>query len=232
MKVFLDKLRNAYQEREQIALPSISRFMLFVNILLVVLIILILYIAPREDIDYHFREEKGAITALSAIFLAIGSGLAGSSFFILEKELKSRKVFWLVSMVALVFFAWDELMQEHEKMGQWIRDYWLGSSQIFRNWNDVVVIIYGIIALIFFVYFLPTTLSYPKFVEILAVAFIFYILHTAIDSLTIERTSASVILEETCKLFSSAYFASAMFIGLLGNIEICCSYPNEKNNYG
>ena len=227
MVAILEKLRNSYQQRRQIALPSILGFMLFVNILLVVMIILILFNAPEGDIDYHFREERGAITALSAIFLAVASGLAGASFFLIDKDHKSKKVFWLLNMTAFGFFAWDELMQEHEKLGQWIRDSWMGSSQIFRNWNDAVVIVYGIVALIFFVYFLPIILNYPKFIEILAIAFIFYITHTAIDSLSVERTSMSVILEETCKLFSSAYFACAMFVGLLGNIVVYCSSPKH-----
>lgn len=227
MIVYLEKLKNSYAQRRKITLPSVRRLLLFVNILLAVIIILTLKVASEGDVDYHFREERGAITAISAIFLAIASGLAGSSFYLSDKEYKPNQVFWLLNMLAFGFLAWDELMQEHERYGQWIRDSLMGSSQIFRNWNDFIVILYGIAALIYFASFLPTIISYPKFIEVLAIAFIFYIIHTAIDSLTVERTSVSVILEETCKVFSSAYFASAMFIGLLGNVVLYNS-PQKK----
>jgi len=70
--------------------------------------------------------------------------------------------------------------------------------------------------------------SYPKFIEVLAIAFIFYTIHTAIDSLIIDRTRQSLILEETCKLFSSVNFASAMFIGLLGNVMLYCSSRENR----
>lgn len=227
MIAYLEKLKTSYGQRSQITLPSVRRLILFVNVLLVVVIILILIISPEDFVDYHFREESGAITAFSAIFLAIASGLAGSSFYFSEKKYKSKRVFWLFNMLGFGFFAWDELMQEHERLGQWIRDYWIGSGQIFRNWNDMVVILYGIVALIFLLYFLPAIMSYPKFIEVLAIAFVFYIIHTAIDSLTVDRTRVSVIVEETCKLFSSANFACAMFIGLLGNVMVYCSPKGE-----
>jgi hypothetical protein len=227
MIAYLEKLKTSYGQRNQIPLPSVGRLIFFVNVLLVVVIILILNISTEDFADYHFREERGAITALSAIFLAIASGLAGSSYYFSENKYKSKRVFWLLNMLGFGFFAWDELMQEHERLGQWIRDSWLGSSQIFRNWNDMVVILYGIAALIFLAYFLPAILSYPKFIEVLAIAFVFYMIHTAIDSITVDITRVSVILEETCKIFSSANFACAMFIGLLGNVKVYCSPKSQ-----
>jgi hypothetical protein len=129
-------------------------------------------------------------------------------------------------MLGFGFFAWDDLMQGHERFGEWVGDTLIGQGQIFRNWNDLVVILYGIAALIFLAYFLPLILSYPKFFEVLAIAFVFYILHTTIDSLAVDRTRQSVILEETCKLLSSANFACAMFVGLIGNVMI---YGSSKN---
>ena len=196
---------------------------------MLLVLFLTLYFAPDGDIDYHFRDEQGGITALSAILLAITGGLAGCSHYLTDKSHITKKVFWLFCLAAFVFFAWDELMQVHEYLGQQIRDSLLGSSQIFRNWNDLVVILYGVIALVFFLYFLPIILSYPLLIEVLAVGFVFYVVHTTIDSLAVQRTSVSIILEETCKLLSSASFAFSMFIGLLGNITINCSSQNNPD---
>lgn len=220
MKSYYERLRTSYRQRKQINLPPIRGFLLWVIVFIVSAIFLTLYFAPEGDIDYHFRDEKGGITALSAILLAIAGGFAGVSHFLTEKDHLLKKIFWLFCLAAFIFFAWDELMQVHEFLGQWIRDSLMGSSQIFRNWNDLVVILYGFAAFVFFLYFLPTIISYPMLIEILVIGFLFYITHTAIDSLAVERTSLSIILEESCKLLSSASFACAMFVGLLGNIVI------------
>ena len=64
--------------------------------------------------------------------------------------------------------------------------------------------------------------------EVLAIAFGFFIVHTTIDSFVYVRTYLSVILEESCKLYSSAYFASAMFIGLIGIIVVYGVSPTRN----
>ena len=229
MKSYYKKLQTSYRQGKQINLPPIRGFIFWVIVLVLSVIFLSLYFAPEGDIDFHFREEQGGITALSAILLAIAGGFAGVSNYLTEKGHLLKKMFWLLSLAALVFFAWDELMQVHEFLGQWIRDSLMGSSQIFRNWNDLVVILYGIAAFVFFIYFLPTIISYPMLIEILVIGFLFYITHTAIDSLAVQRTSLSIILEESCKLLSSASFACSMFVGLLGNIVIYRSSQIEDN---
>ena len=91
MNKYLDQLKNSYDQRDQITLPSIREFLLMVNIFLVVIIVLALIFTGNEDPDYHFREERGSITAFSAIFLAIASGLAGSAFFLVDKADKAKK---------------------------------------------------------------------------------------------------------------------------------------------
>jgi hypothetical protein len=222
MFTYFERLRKSFITRRKTPFPSIKMVIIFVNGLVVAAIILALKLHPEGNYAYHFGEEIGAITAVSAVFLSIAAGLAGSAWYFSDKQHKTHKFFWFLTMVAFGFLALDEQMQIHEKLGRLIKNHWLGPSQVFRNWNDAIVILYGIGALLFLAIFLATILSYPKVLEILAVSMLFYILHTAIDALTVEKTHLSVVLEESCKVFSSANFAVAMFAGLLGNVIAFC----------
>ncbi len=229
MKTYFEELKTANKQRYQIKIPSIRMVIWFVSVLIVLVIILALSFAPKDEIDFHFHRERGVITALSSIFLAIASGMAGSSFFLTDRENKTQKKFWFLVMLAFLFLSMDELMLWHESLGRWIENKWLEPPQIFSNWNDGVVILYGLGAVIFFAYFLPVILRYPKFIEILVIAFIFYMVHTGVDSFVFEKRKRLTILEETCKIFSSGYFSIAMFVGLLGNVvNFSLANSNEK----
>ena len=229
MKTYFEELKTANKQRYQIKIPSIRMVIWFVSVLIVLVVILALIFAPRDEIDFHFRRERGVLTALSSIFLAIACGMAGSSFFLTDRENKTQKLFWFLVMLAFLFLSMDELMLWHEKWGRWIGKNWLEPPQIFRNWNDVVVILYGLGAIIFFAYFLPVILRYPKFIEILVIAFIFYMVHTGVDSFVYEKRVRFNVIEETCKIFSSGYFSIAMFVGLLGNVvNFSLANSNEK----
>ncbi len=78
------------------------------------------------------------------------------------------------------FLALDELIGFHERLGIIIGYY--AYSSVFRNWNDVIVILYGVIALPFIVVFLSHIMRHRMLLELFIVAFIFYSLHTLIDS--------------------------------------------------
>ena len=94
-----------------------------------------------------------------------------------------------------------------------------GLAAYFRNWNDVVVILYGVVVLPPAIYFLPAVLRYARIPEILCVAFGFYCLHTFIDATAEPSTTMTTIIEETAKLFCAASLALAFFVGLIGTIE-------------
>jgi len=220
MKTYIRGIKTAKNQRNQIKIPSFQNVIWYVSAFIVIIIILAICIAPKDEIDYHFRRETGVITVMSATFLAIASGLAGCSLFLADKKSKNQRIFWFLIMSAFFYLSTDELLQFHENLGRWIKHAWLGPSQIFRNWNDAVVIFYGIGAIIFLAYFLPVIMRYPKLMEMLAIAFVFYVLHTGIDSLSAGMRRGYIILEETCKVFSSGYFAIAMLTGLLGNMVI------------
>ena len=110
----------------------------------------------------------------------------------------------------------DELLEFHERFGRYLDGRHLtGLASSFRGWNDIVVIAYGIAALVGLVFFLPTALKYPRFLELIGVAFFFYLIHTVIDSTQEPPTTTSVVLEESAKLLSSAMLAVTQYVGVL-----------------
>ena len=126
-------------------------------------------------------------------------------------------MFWGLSAGGFLFFSFDELLQFHERLGEFIASTPIGPAEIFRNWNDVIVIGYGMIAILVLFYCLPAILRIPMVAETLALAFGFYLTHTIIDSTQV-RTSLSIIVEESAKLFSSAFLALAMLYGIFATV--------------
>ncbi|WP_019504341.1 hypothetical protein [Pleurocapsa sp. PCC 7319] len=220
--LFKSSFRDAKQslfQRQQIKIPSVKRFVWFVIVCLLIYIVAAIIFVPNGDRDFYFSKEEGAITALSAIMLAITSGLAWVAFFLSNTKENKLSYFWLLVTMGFGFFALDELLGFHEKLGNLITISSIGPAEVFRNWNDLIVIVYGVIALLVAIYFLPEILRYPLFAEMLSTAFLCYCLHTLIDS-TQEKSNIGRILEESAKVFSSTFFAIAMFVGLLGVLSV------------
>ena len=103
-------------------------------------------------------------------------------------------------------------------------------SDIFRNWNDAVVIVYGVIALFVIAGFVPEIIRYRGVAEIMAIAFVFYVMHTLIDSLADPETPLSMIIEDATKLFASSYLALCMFVAVLGMISAANSSSDNVRN--
>ena len=99
----------------------------------------------------------------------------------------------------------------------------LGRSDFFKNWNDLIVILYGVIALFVLLRFAPRVLRLPLHPELIALGFLSYVIHTGTDSLPHDevgplaflRNLPTGIIEESAKLFASTFFAMAMLQGLL-----------------
>lgn len=220
-KMILEKSKNAITLRNRTSIPSLTVPFVLLGVFLVVYITISVFIAPEGDIDFHFSKEKGSINVLSGIFLSMACGFAGVSYFLIGKKINATKIFWLLIALGFAFFALDELLRFHEGLGKLLeKKSLLGPSRFFKNWNDAIVLAYGLVAVIILVYFLPQILRYPWFTEGLVIAFGFYCATTAVDLLVVERTFKSIMVEETFKLFSSSFFAFAMFTGLLGVISV------------
>ena len=174
-----------------------------------------IFVRPGDEPpDFNFVNERGTVTALSAVLLATGAAFALSAFLLATKESLKTRVFWILAAAALGVLALDELLEFHERIGDRIDALGIGAGPV-RHWNDVIVIAYGVFALGFLCYFVSTVVRFPRFVELLAVAFTFFLLHTTVDSLVEPPTVVSVIVEESCKLYCSAFVSLAFLFGML-----------------
>jgi hypothetical protein len=220
---YLQSLRTALVARRQVPAPSLARVTWPFAVALLGVVLLAYVLSPADDVDFHFREEDGIVTTLSAISLSMASAFAGVAFLFERKPGFGLRAWWLLTCLAFFFFACDELLRFHEQMGTLLRQDVLGRPQhFFRNWNDVIVILYGVVALPFALHFAPRVLGIPLHAELLVIGFLAYAFHTAVDVLphgdgVIGRFMASIpssIPEESGKLFASAFFANAMLQGL------------------
>ena len=108
----------------------------------------------------------------------------------------------------------DDPLLRHEVLGR--------PEHLFRNWNDAIVLLYGVVALVVVGFFLPRVLRMPLHVELLGIGFVAYCVHTAVDLMphtegVIGRFMSSIpssIPEESAKMFASAFFANAMLQAL------------------
>ena len=195
--------------------PQVGALLAVITTLIVVyLLASLVLVPPSEEPEFNFRDERGSVTALSAICLAMGSAFALVSLYS-SSGLKPR-LLWLGVSGGLAFLAMDELLEFHERIGRHLdRLNISGVSETFRGWNDIIVIIYGFVALIALLFLFPTALKYPRYLEILGAAFLLYAIHTVIDSTQEPPTTTSVVLEESAKALCAAMLAFAQFVGLL-----------------
>jgi len=162
--------------------------------------------SPAVDQGRQIISEQGMVTALSSSLLA-----AAGAFFLVAAIAENRdrhRLFFAVVAVGFFYFSIDEIVQIHEKAGSAFGRV-VGGSGAFRNFNDVIVIGYGIIAIAVLAAFFREASRHPEFVRWVSVGFGFFVLHTAIDSLAFQPTTRSRVLEESAKLFASAFFAVA-----------------------
>ena len=209
-KSFKDNLREAIIYRKQTNLPKVNAIVISVVIITLTCIICS-FAAGRE---YHFLSEHGLITALSTMFLTMASAFSISTLVVHFREKSSHIWLWITIALGLGFLAMDESAQFHERLGLIIGD--LFDSGIFRNWNDVIVILYGVVALPVVTVLLPRMMRYRMLLEAFAIAFIFYVLHTLIDSTQSPKTAFSVVFEESAKLMCGAFLALGTFFSFLG----------------
>jgi len=211
---FSGSLRAALIQRRRAPRPRIAWLVTGVTAATLAYILLSIAAAPSgAPPEYHFANERGAIGALSAIYLSMAAAFALATLAASRSGADAYAWPWLVIGLGLGFLALDELMQLHEHFGAVLGKS--VSSGVLRNWNDGIVILYGIIALPVLLFLLPALLRSPRVVELLAVAFACYALHTLIDSTQEPSTTLSNILEESAKLFCGAFLALGSFTGLL-----------------
>lgn len=177
-----------------------------------------IFFAPSDQPLYHFSED-GAITALSTVFLAMSSALALAVFYLRIDDWKRGGLFWLILAVGCAFLALDEQLMLHERGGSAIELTSIGASETFRNWNDVIVIGYGVAALVIAGLYGREILRCKVFALVFLGGFAFYALHTGIDSILPDTVAWKDIPEESAKLKSVFFLFLAMCAQFLAMID-------------
>ncbi len=209
-------LVDALELRHRQTTPKIGGPVLLLAVGLFAYIWLTGLITPEGDPTEHFSEE-GLVTALSTVFMAMTCSFAGLCYLLNRRREGLGKYFWLMVSIGFLFFAIDEQYGYHEWWGNLLWDSEIGPPDSFRNWNDVIVISYGIIGLAGIIAFLPEVLRFPMVAEVLGTGFAFFALHTFIDS-TETSEEATMAVEESAKLFATAFFAMSMLVAVIAAI--------------
>lgn len=164
--------------------------------------------APPTEIDRYF-EEGAAIDVMSSLFLVMAGSFAWACCLLCGHLGEGRRLFWFLLAAGFLFVALDEMLQIHETLDEWLRDTWLGWPPLFRNWNDVIVIAYGVGGLALLGVYWRELARLPRAFGLLGLGGCFYVLHTGIDSL-VSQSAAKTLVEESAKLTATAFFALAM----------------------
>ena len=209
---YLERLKETANDRRSALLPNIHWIVIGIACCTLAYIGLALLAVPSDEPRaFHFMHEEGAVTALSVFYLAVASAFSLAAAVTSIRTKETHSWVWLLMASGFAFLSFDELLQFHERVGYVIGKF-LGTG-VFRNWNDIIVIIYGLIAASILVMILPELLRWKWVLELFAIAFAFYGLHTVIDTISEPPTQASIILEESAKLFCGAFWRLAHLLG-------------------
>ena len=212
---FYNRIREAVIERRTAPLPGVAFIIVVMTGCTLVFIILATNLVPaNEPREYHFVNESGAITALSAFYLTAASAFSLASMVVLMRVKDPQKWVWFILALGFAFLSLDELLQFHERVGRMLQRF--TGSGLFRSWDDIFVLLYGVAVLPRLIVVLPGLMRWRMVLEMFATAFVFYGIHTFVDSTTEPPTSASIILEESAKLVCGTFLVTGTFIGFIG----------------
>jgi hypothetical protein len=189
---------------------------LAVGVISIEVLVPVLVLAPIDDATgFELADEGGLLTAVSSALLALACAAAASTSVALRRR-GERPWFWLFTTGVLAFLALDEILQFHERMGGWLKASRLGAVPFFRNWNDVVVILYGVAACAVLFAFLPELLRFPRVAALCTVGLGFFAVHTVIDASSPNPSGANMLFEEGCKVLAVGFLATAMYAARRG----------------
>jgi hypothetical protein len=214
------ELIRSLAERKALGSIPIRTSLLGSAVFLALYIGMALLTAPAgHGVAYHFYDERGSITAMSAILLGWASAFAGLTSWFVRGIEGHRPLFWMLASGGFLFLSIDELVGFHELVAEASPGLSTTGEKVFgvfRGWDDIIIIIYGIGAVGICLRYLPEVLRLPSVAEVMCLAFAAYAVHTAIDAVAEPPTYTTVILEETAKLYCTLFLAGAMLAALLG----------------
>ena len=212
---FTTQLHEAIAKRRAARLPGVLSIVAAVTgCTLAYIMLAMIFIPANVPLEYHFVSEQGAVTALSALFLAAASTLSLAAMVTLTRAQDVHRWVWLMLACAFGFLALDELLEFHEHAGRLFDGF--GRPGVFKSWNDVLVILYGVVTLPILIGILPALLRWRLVLEMFAIAFVLYAIHTLIDATNRPATTVSIIAEESAKLLCGAFLANGTFVGFVG----------------
>lgn len=218
IKNFREQINDALKLRREKDSPRVLWLILTVFFFTVTYCILAVYAVPSDKPpDFNFQE-GGAITALSAIYLTLACGFAIGSNLLHKRAVGKYQLLWTILAFGFAFLAFDELLQFHERADRLFFER-IFSESAFSGWNDLIVIMYGVIAIPVMIYLLPALLRYRFVLELFVISFLFYALHTTIDSVQETSTLTTIIFEESAKLLSVSLLMLGSFTGFFANVR-------------
>ncbi|MCP4182151.1 MAG: hypothetical protein GY761_02375 [Hyphomicrobiales bacterium] len=188
--------------------------------------------APADRPFFHFGED-GIVTAFSSVFLAMSGALAMVVFYLRRHDGLIPGLFWFCTMSALIFLSLDELLKFHERGGQLLQDEVINVYHLFRSWDDLIVIVYGVVAVVAAFIFRREITHNRSFTALLTMGFGFYILHTAIDSLISRSYLWKDIPEEGAKVTCGLFILLAVGTFLVTHLKTLLDssdHPVSKHN--
>lgn len=217
LKDFRKNLKNALRIRRNAELPGFGWLVPAAVVFTFIYCVLAIFLVPGDKPPEFNFQEGGMIMALSAITLAAAAGFALTADLIHFRDTGKHQWLWLIFAAGFVYLSFDELVQFHERADNLVLER-IFPPEIFQNWNDMIVVMYGVIAIPVVFVLLPTLLKYRHVPEMFFVAFVFYAIHTFIDSTQDPATLTSQIFEESAKAFSTVFLLLGAFNGVLANI--------------
>lgn len=188
------------------------------SVAVVLSIVASVYLSPADDPTFQFSEE-GINTALSAICMAMAGVCAALVFYVRAKTFDYGALFWLLLAAGCIFLSLDEQLGFHERGGSMLDSSSLGGLESFRNWNDVIVIVYGAVVVAVAGLFRHEVLVSKTFAFLLAIGFGFFAIHTAVDSIVPSSFVWKDVPEEGSKLISVFFLFLATSARLVMLIE-------------
>ena len=211
------KLRETIDQRKPInflrATPIIASAVAFS---LVLIIVSILATPAGESLDYHFIDVHGLIPFFTEFFLITAGTFALATLTVQLQHNDAPHPLWGLLVLGFFILAADEFFHLDSFVGRLLQ-YHFGLER-FYQWKDMLVVLYGVIALVVLVIFLPELFRYPLVFELFCIGFAFYSIQTFMD-VTRNQTVMDNIIEETFKIFSVAFLAQGAFFGFLGALR-------------
>jgi hypothetical protein len=177
-------------------------------------------IAPPPIVDqygtalpYNFKSERGTNTLLSMAMFLLAACLAARALLLVWGKGGRTRLLWLAFTVIMAYFSADEVLQFHEHGGDFLDAHF--SSGPFRNYNDLVVIVYGVALLPLALLLWREVLQHPRLLTMLVITGVLYVATSSVDTLVEYPSPVSVVIEEGIKIFCSTFFALSMLTGLV-----------------